>query len=198
MRAHTWWKPLLSITLISLACGEICSGAWAAQATAPALKVGIVDLGRILKESAAGKQAFQTLKQFEEKVRKEIDEKKRNKESKEAALRTLQAELTTQSLVLSEAAKRDKEETLRRQVREVRRFVDEANRFLEESERELREREAELTARLLRDLLDVIKTVGKEEQFTIIFEKNERLLLFAADAIDLTDKIMKRFEATKR
>ncbi len=179
-----------------LAQGAVVSSAWAGQA--PALKVGIVDLDRALKESVAGKQALQTLKQFRDKVMKEINDKKRVKDQRETTLRDLQTELTTQSVVLSEPAKREKEEAYRRQVRELRRYVDDSNRFIEESERDLREREAELTSRLLRDLLDIIKTVGREESFTIIFEKNERFLLFAADAIDLTEKIIRRFDTAKR
>jgi outer membrane protein len=171
---------------------------WAGQASSAALKVGIVDLDRALKESAAGKQALGTLKQFRDKVVKEINDKKRQKDSKEGTLRDLQTELTSQSLVLSETAKRDKEETYRRQARDLRKFIDDSNRFIEESERDLREREAELTSRLLRDLLEIIKAVGKEESFTIIFERNDRFLLYAADAIDLTEKIIKRFDTVRR
>jgi len=198
MRQHTLGKVLLGMTLIWLAHSESITRAWAGQAAALPLKVGIVDLDRALKESASGKQALQSLKKFRDGVLKEINEKKRVKEQKEGTLRELQTELTTQSLVLSEASKRDKEETYRRQVRELKRFIDDSNRFIEESERDLREREGELTSRLLRELLDLIKAVGKEENFTIIFEKNERFLLFAADAIDLTDKIIKRADLAKR
>ena len=198
MGQHTLAKILLCTSLMVMSHHAIIGTTWAGQATAPTLKMGIVDLDRALKESTAGKQALQTLKQFRDKVVREINEKKQVKETKEATLRDLQTELTTQSLVLSEPAKRDKEETYRRQVRELRRFIDDANRFIEESERELREREAELTSRILRELLDVIKAIGREESFTIIFEKNERFLLFAADAIDLTDKIIKRFDTAKK
>jgi outer membrane protein len=198
MRQHTVGKIFLGLTLLWLAHSASLTSAWAGQAAALPLKVGIVDLDRALKESASGKQALQSLKKFRDGVLKEINEKKRVKEQKEGTLRELQTELTTQSLVLSETAKRDKEETYRRQVRELKRFIDDSNRFIEESERDLREREAELTSRLLRELLDIIKSVGKEENFTIIFEKNERFLLFAADAIDLTDKIIKRADLAKR
>lgn len=177
-----------------LAMGE----AWAGQATSTALKMGIVDLDRALKESAQGKQALATLKQFRDKVVKEINDKRRQKDSMEASLRDLQTELTAQSTVLSDAAKRDKEETYRRRVRDLRKFIDDANRFIEESERELREREAELTSRLLRELLEIIRAIGKEEGFTVIFERNDRFLLYAADAIDLTEKIIKRFDTARR
>ena len=198
MRPHTLAKILFCTGLLWLAQSAIGDSAWAGQATTSALKMGIVDLDRALKESTAGKQALQTLKQFRDKVVKEINDKKRQKDSKETTLRDLQTELTSQSLVLSETAKRDKEETYRRQVRELRKFIDDSNHFIEESERELREREAEMTSKMLRELLDIIRAVGREESFTIIFERNDRFLLYAADAIDLTDKIIKRFDTAKR
>jgi outer membrane protein len=198
MKQRTLVNMLLYTGLVWLAPYVMLDGAWAGQASPGALKVGIVDLDRALKESAAGKQALSTLKQYRDKVVKEINDKKRQKDGKETQLRDLQAELTSQSMVLSDAAKRDKEETYRRQVRDLRKFIDDSNRFIEESEREIREREAELTSRLLRDLLEVIRAVGREESFTIIFERNDRILLFVADAIDLTEKIIRRFDTARR
>ena len=198
MKQWTLVKVVIYAGLVWLAYYAMLDRAWAGQASPSALRVGIVDLDRALKESTAGKHALATLKQFRDKVVKEINDKKRQKDAKETTLRDLQTELTSQSMVLSDTAKRDKEETYRRQARELRKFIDDSNRFIEESERELREREAELTSRLLRDLLDIVRAVGREESFTIIFERNERFLLFAADAIDLTEKIIKRFDTAKR
>jgi len=198
MKQQTLLKILLYTGFLGVAYTTILDHAWAGQASPSALRVGIVDLDRALKESASGKQALATLKQFRDKVVKEINDKKRQKDAKETTLRDLQTELTSQSMVLSDSAKRDKEETYRRQARDLRKFIDDSNRFIEESERELREREAELTSRLLRDLLNIVRAVGQEESFTIIFERNDRILLFAADAIDLTDKIIKRFDTARR
>jgi Skp family chaperone for outer membrane proteins len=201
MRQQTLLNILLYAGLVWLAHHAILGHAWAGQASPPApsvLKVGIVDLDKALKESTSGKQALATLKQFRDKVVKDINDKKRQKDAKETTLRDLQTELTSQSMVLSDSAKRDKEETYRRQVRDLRKFIDDSNRFIEESERELREREAELTSRLLRDLLEIIRAVGREESFTIIFERNDRVLLFAAEPIDLTEKIIKRFDTMAR
>jgi outer membrane protein len=198
MKRRTLVKILLYMGLVYLTPPLMFGSAWAGQASSSALRVGIVDLDRALKESSSGKQALSSLKQFRDKVLKDINEKKRQKDSKEGTLRNLQTELTSQSMVLSDSAKRDKEESYRRQVRDLRKFIDDSNRFIEESERELREREAELTSRMLHDLLDIVRAVGREESFTIIFERNDRVLLFVADAIDLTDKIIKRFDTTAR
>jgi outer membrane protein len=189
---------VLYASFVWLAHHAIVGHAWAGQASPSALKVGIVDLDRALKESASGKQALAQLKQVRDKVVKEINDKKRQKDAKEGTLRDLQTELTSQSMVLSDAAKASKEENYRRQVRDLRKFIEDSNRFIEESERDLREREAELTSRMLRDLLEIIRAVGREESFTIIFERNDRVLLFAAEPIDLTEKIIKRFDTAKR
>jgi Skp family chaperone for outer membrane proteins len=191
-------RIILYVSFVWLAHHAIVSHAWAGQASPSALKVGIVDLDRALKESTSGKQALAQLKQFRDKVVKEINDKKRQKDAKEGTLRDLQTELTSQSMVLSDSAKRDKEESYRRQVRDLRKFIEDSNRFIEESERDLREREAELTSRMLRDLIAIIQAVGREESFTIIFERNDRVLLFAAEPIDLTEKIIKRFDTVKR
>jgi outer membrane protein len=191
-------RIVLYASFVWLAHHAIVGDAWAGQASPSALKVGIVDLDRALKESTSGKQALAQLKQVRDKVVKEINDKKRQKDAKEGTLRDLQTELTSQSMVLSDAAKASKEENYRRQVRDLRKFIEDSNRYIEESERDLREREAELTSRMLRDLLEIIRAVGREESFTIIFERNDRVLLFAAEPIDLTDKIIKRFDTVKR
>jgi outer membrane protein len=198
LRRPSALQCLFYACLVWLAHDTIWTEASAGQASSSALKVGIVDLDRALKESSSGKQALATLKQFRDKVVKDINDKKRQKDAKETTLRDLQTELTSQSMVLSDSAKRDKEESYRRQVRDLRKFIDDSNRFIEESERELREREGEATSRLLRDLLEIVRTVGREESFTIIFERNDRVLLFVADAIDLTEKIIQRFDRTAR
>jgi hypothetical protein len=51
---------------------------------------------------------------------------------------------------------------------------------------------------MLRDLLKIVQDVGREESFTIIFERNDRVLLFVAEPFDLTEKIIKRFDTVKR
>jgi hypothetical protein len=72
------------------------------------------------------------------------------------------------------------------------------NRLIDNCAGVVGEPEAELTSGMLRDLIEIIRAVGREESFTIIFERNDRILLFVADAIDLTEKIIKRFDTARR
>lgn len=159
------------------------------------IKIGIVDLQRALNESIAGKQAAEELKRFRDQIAQQIEQKRKIKEQKEAKIKQLQQELNRQGLVLSEQAKMEKEETYRREVRELRRFIEDSNRFVEDSNRELQEKEAQLRIAILTDLSKIIEKIGKEDKFSLILEKNDSLLLYAADTIDLTEIVIKQYNA---
>ena len=187
---------LLYACFVWMAHHAILGYAWAGQASPSALKVGIVDLDRALKESTSGKQALATLKQFRDKVVKEINDKKRQKDAKERTLRDLQTELTSQSMVLSDLPSVIK----KRAIADKSVICASSSKTRIVSSRNLSvicaSARLKLTSRLLRNLIEIIRAVGREESFTIIFERNDRVLLFVADAIDLTEKIIKRFDTS--
>ena len=138
------------------------------------------------------------LKQFRDKVVKEINDKKRQKDAKEGTLRDLQTELTSQSMVLSDSARRQRKRGYRRQVRDLRKFI-------EDSIALSRNLSAICVSVRLSSPRVCCETCSKSsglwggrESFTIIFERNDRVLLFAAEPIDLTEKIIKRFDTVRR
>jgi Skp family chaperone for outer membrane proteins len=47
-------------------------------------------------------------------------------------------------------------------------------------------------------LQKVIKKMGEEEGYTFILEKNENIVLFSSKAIDLTDRVIKTYDAQKK
>jgi Skp family chaperone for outer membrane proteins len=47
-------------------------------------------------------------------------------------------------------------------------------------------------------LLKMIQKVGADEGYTFILEKNENIVLFASKTIDLTDRVIKLFDAQKK
>ena len=68
-------------------------------------------------------------------------------------------------------------------------------RQVKDSKSEVQLKEAELTNDILEDLIPAIQEYGKKNGYTIIFEKNERNILFASETIDLTDKIIAIYDA---
>jgi Skp family chaperone for outer membrane proteins len=47
-------------------------------------------------------------------------------------------------------------------------------------------------------LLKVIQKVGADDSYTLILEKNENLVLFVSKTIDITDRVIKAYDAQKK
>lgn len=148
-----------------------------------AMKVGIVDLYRAVNESEQGKKAKTDLESM-------IKGKQDALEEKGKAIEKLKGELEKQGGVLSAEAKKSKEEEFERLTREYQRTV-------ADSQNEVRKRESELTGRIVKDLREIINGLAQEEQYTLIMEKAEGLVLFADKSLDITDKVIQKFDAAK-
>jgi Skp family chaperone for outer membrane proteins len=47
-------------------------------------------------------------------------------------------------------------------------------------------------------LQKVIQKVGADEGYTLILEKNENIVLFVSKTIDITDRVIKAYDAQKK
>jgi len=161
------------------AAAAILLAAWAAPEAAQGLKLGVVDVQQVLNNSQRGSAVRQRLDQERTGRQKDLD-------AKQQELVKLQQDLEKQSAVLSEQAKREKRETLERRVRDVRRMAEDANRELE---KRIREAEVEIT----REIFAVIQEYGRDQGYSVILERSN--IVFAAQAVDVTAEIIKRFDA---
>jgi len=144
-------------------------------------KIGYVDLQRALNESSAGKQAKE---KFTAEVKRAESDILRKKEEVEK----LGASLEKQSSMLKDEARADKEKQFIQLQKDYERKVKDAKD-------ELQIKDAQLTKGILEDLVTIIKKYGKENKYTIIFEKSETVLLYATESIDLTEKILSLYDS---
>lgn len=144
-------------------------------------KIAYVDLQKALNFSAEGKAAKETIsakvKEFEGEI-----------EGKKAELQKLKDELEKQAILLSEQARSDKERDYQQKLKDFQRFTKDAQDELQRSD-------ADYTRQILEKILKVVQEVGKKEGYTVILEKSESSLLYADGKIELTDKIIKAFDA---
>lgn len=167
------------VALICFASLFIISG----NAIAQELKIGYVDLRLALNESEAGKKAKTELESMIKIKQAAIDEKGK-------AIERLKGELEKQASVLSEEARKSKEEEIERNIREYQRLV-------QDSQAEVKKKESELTGSILKELREVIDKIGKEENYTLILENVEGLILYSKKDIDLTEKVIKTYNDMK-
>lgn len=148
--------------------------------TTPA-RVAVIDVQKVLTQSTAGKAAY-------EKLKKVQDEKVEKAKAMDEEMKRLDAEITTKRISLSE----DKLADLQKQLAEKRINM---QRYAQDADREIGEaRDRELQA-LEAKIKPVIDALGKEMGLAAIFNKFESGLVYASDAIDLTDTVIQRFNA---
>jgi outer membrane protein len=150
---------------------------------ADSIKIGYVDLRVALNESEAGKKAKAELESVIKTKQTTIDEKAKN-------IERLKGELEKQQSVLSAEAKKTKEEEIERLVREYQRLV-------QDSQADVKKREDKHTEAIVKELREIIEKIGNEDNYSLILENVEGLILYAKKDLDLTDKLIKRYNESK-
>ena len=148
------------------------------------LKIGTVDLQKALNTSKAGVAAKAEISEKVKKLEAEFKTKQDN-------LLKLKTELEKQSLLLSDSAKADKERDYQQEVKELQRFQKDAKD-------ELQQRDAEHTKRIINELLGILQKIGKDGGYTLIIEKNQGGLVYADMTVDLTDQLIKAYDAAQK
>jgi len=165
-------KFLVSVAIAAMAAPML------AQGTTPA-RVAVIDVQRVLATSTAGKAAYDRLKKMQE------DRVARAK-AMDDELRKLDGEIASKKLSLSE----DKLAEMTKQLSDKKIAM---QRYAQDADREVSEARDRALLELEGKIKPVIDGIGKEMGLAAIFNKFESGLVYASDAIDITDSVIKRF-----
>ena len=170
--------------LIGLGLGLGADISTAAASPDRQLRIASVDMQKALVGSKSGGEAQ---KKYEEEVKKsqaQLDEKKK-------AFEAQRDEFEKQSASLNEKARAEREEKLRAAEKELRRdFADLQDK--------LRRTNGQLVGDLVKKIRGIVEKIGKDEGYTLVLEKGSPALLYADAAVDLTDRVIKEFDATSK
>ncbi len=159
-------------------CAMLAATVLVAQQS-PSLTVAVIDVQQIVQESAAGKEAMARLKKLS-------DEKMAEGRKLAETFQALEKQLATQGPTLSDEKRSELAKQLEDKQVELRRFDEDARAVLEEARRK------ELDA-LERQIMPIINELGRELKLQLIFNKYQSGLVFADDAVDITDQVLRRF-----
>lgn len=148
---------------------------------ADALKVGYVDVRAVLVESKSGKQ-------HRADVEKYIKDKQATLKKEEEKLNSLRQSLEKEQLTLSDAQKQEKQKGFQEKVQALQKLAQDADR-------ELRQKDADFTNKSLEEVRKIITEVAKEEHVGLVLGKTEMSVLYADDGMDLTAKVIQKFDA---
>ncbi len=155
----------------------------AALPAAAQSKVAVIDVQRVVAESDPGKEAIQKLKAIS-------DAKIQEGQAMQQEMATLQDQYNKQRFTVSEARMAEMSKELEDKNIVIRRFEDDAKRELDE----VRRREL---GGLEERILPIINQIGMEEGITLIFNKFQSGLVYADEAVDITDDVIRRFNTAQ-
>jgi outer membrane protein len=146
-----------------------CSSAWAQS-----VKIGFVDIQRIISESQPGKRAYD---RFQTQIKKaEVDIQKERQDMEKT-----RTDLDKKGPLLKEEERRNLEADFQRRSVNLQ-------RNLSDQQQELQRKRNEMMAEILKELEQVVTEVGKAEKFTLILERSQ--ILYSDQAVDITNKVI--------
>lgn len=145
-------------------------------------RIAVIDVERLVRDSALGKEAFARLKKIN-------DAKKAEAEKMAKEIREMEQKLADQGQSLRD----EQREVLQKQYQEKAMAF---KRFNEDATRELDQQQKRELAELERRVMPVISQVGREKGYSMIFNKFQSGLVFADDASDVTEDVLRRFNTT--
>jgi len=154
---------------------------WASET----LKIAVIDFNKCLQQSDKGVKAYKGLKEKNDKIGKEL-------EGKQEELKKLYEEFVRRRNVLSAEARKDRENELMRKDEDLRNLS-------RKKEEEMRKETDSVLQPLIGELHEVMKKVAKDDGYTLIMEgKVGMVYYYAAPVTDITDKVIKIFNDTKK
>lgn len=148
-----------------------------------ASKIGVINSQEVLERSSEGKKVIARLtekdKQNQATLTKLDDE-----------IRQLETKLNTQRLTLSE-------EALYNMNADLQKKQTDRKRVAEDAVRDFQDLQVKLFNKIQSELIPIIEALGKEKGIDLIFDLAKSGAVYVNPAIDLTEEVIKRYDASK-
>jgi len=143
------------------------------------IKIGFIDIQRIIAESQAGKKAKD---RFQAQVKKaETDVQKERQD-----LERLKSDLDKKGPLLKEEERRNLEADFQKRSVSLQRTMG-------DYQQDLQRKNNEMMAEILKELEQVVTEIGKAEKFTLILERSQ--ILYSDQATDITSRVIEVYNS---
>jgi outer membrane protein len=151
---------------------------------ADSLKIGVVDMQKFQAKSKGFQKSSDRLKQkyqgMKDKLEAEVKE-----------LQKIEEEFKKQSLMLSLDAQGGK----RRELESKKRYI----QFLRtDFTEQMKESDMENSQKIVKELEKIVGKIAKDKKFTLIFNRQVSGLIYVHPTFDITDEVVKVYDATKQ
>lgn len=144
-------------------------------------KVGVVNIQKVITSIKEGKDVMSTLKKSFQTKEKEV-------KAEESEIKELQAKYQKQSALLSDAAKKKKEDEIRGKIAALQKKT-------MGFQKQIQKQEAELKKPILEKLKPIIDKVSEDEGVSMTFEVSSSPVVYAKEQVDITSKVIKAYDS---
>ena len=146
-------------------------------------KLGMINSQEVLEKSVEGKKAIAQLQAADKKYSDEIARL-------DDQIKQLQNRLTAQRLTLTAEAAAGIQLEIQKKQTDRQRAVEDASRAMQELQ-------ARTLSQVQAELMPVIEQIRKDKGLDIIFDLTKSGTVFFSPALDLTDEVVRRYDALK-
>lgn len=143
--------------------------------------IGYVDVRKVLLESKIGKK---NKAEFE----KMIKEKESSLIKEEEKLKAMQESFQKDQLLMTDEQKKAKQKAFQEKA-------DAYQKMVKEAKQEVGKKDSEYTAKSLAEVRGIIAELAREMKLKLVLEVSESGLLYADENMDLTAKVMEKYDA---
>ncbi|MSP55507.1 MAG: OmpH family outer membrane protein [Myxococcales bacterium] len=178
-RAAVWAALLLAVP--SFLVLAPAAGVPVARAEAAELKLASVDYQKALESVTEGESARKKLESMFQSKKSAIEKLKSNFDA-------MQADYQKQSVLLSDSAKREKEDAINLAGMQFQQAY-------QQSEGEMQQAYQGAMEQLIAKMKTITMSIASERAYTLVIEINEGGVVYASPTIDITDELIKRYNA---
>jgi len=155
-------------------------------ARAQELKIAFIDSERIFAE-------YEGVKEAKDIFDRDVQEWQAEANKKEKEIADLKAELESQSLMLSDSKRQEKEAELQRLMSEYDGFV----QMLWGPGGKIAKRNEELTRPIIAKIKAVLDKIAGEEGYDLVLDAADGNVVYGSPELDLTDRVLKELRAVE-
>jgi len=173
-------KSMIALTALVIV-GAAPAFLRAQVAASPASKVGVINIQAAIASTAEGKQAFADLQ-------KKYQPRQQELQRLQQEIQAIQDQLSKQAATLSD----DEQARLNRDAEEKQKLL---KRSAEDAQNDFNRDRDETVNRLGQKMVRTIGEYAQQNGFTLVVDSAQIPIYFAAKDIDLTEAIVKRYDA---
>jgi outer membrane protein len=151
-------------------------------ARAESVKVGVLNMKQLQQNSVKFQKIREELKGKFNALQKKLDAEREQ-------INKLEEELQKQSMMLSLDAREDKEMELGKKTRHYKYMYEEVTQ-------EMKNTEFEATRKVGKEIEKIVEKMAQSEGYSLIFEEGTMGLIYYSNALDITDRVIKAYDAT--